>query len=369
MRRLVKALKILAATAVVLAIIVYAVFQLPQFGGRFEGERLVRMKQSPQFIDGRFENVPPQDTDESLIKLYRLYRQGQIREPRFAVPVVPLEPSELTKPASRGLEAIWFGHASALVEIGGVRIMTDPVLSDVVSPLPPIGPGRLHPPPLALAHLSGIDAVVISHDHYDHLDLKTVQHLAKQGTHFFVPLGIGAHLERWKVPSQQIHEMDWWQSAEIKGVRIDCTPSRHYSGRKRMNNSTLWSSWVIRGGGHSVFFSGDTGYSPHFKEIRRRLGPMTLTLIKVGAYGETWLDIHMDPESAIQAHADLDGGVLLPIHWATFDLSYHAWEEPIVRARAAALAKGIDLITPQIGERFVLGSPGPHVRWWEGRPD
>ena len=364
MRRLRKVLKIAAVIAVVLAVATYAVFQLPQFGGRFGGARLERMRRSPQFIGGRFENVPPQDMDAALLETFRLYRQGQVREPRFTIPVIPLAAASLRTPAAPGLRATWFGHASVLIEIDGVRIMTDPVFSKVVSPVPPIGPARFHATPIALTDVSGIDAVVISHDHYDHLDMKTVQHLAPQGTHFYVPLGVGAHLERWRVPPAQIHELDWWESADVRGVKIHCTPARHYSGRKRMDNSTLWASWAIRGAERSVYYSGDTGYAGHFREIRRRLGATDLTLMKVGAYGQTWLDIHMDPESAVQAHTDLGGGTLLPVHWATFNLSYHAWDEPVLRTLAAAKSKDARAITPRIGETFTFGQPFQSVAWY-----
>lgn len=357
-----KFFKVVVIGAAVLAVAAFFVFQLPAFGGKFEGARLERMRRSPQWIDGRFQNVPPQDDDSSLIETWKLYRQGQIREPQFDVPVVPVT---VSAPPSRELKAMWLGHSSVLVEIDGVRIMTDPVLSDIASPVSFVGPRRMHRAPIALGDLTGIDAVVISHDHYDHLDMATVQQLAPRGTHFFVPLGIGAHLERWNVPAAQIHELDWWESARLKGVTIHCTPARHYSGRKRMNNSTLWSSWLVRGAERSFYYSGDTGYSPHFKEIGRRLGPPDFTLIKVGAYGETWLDIHMDPESAVQAHVDLGGKTLLPVHWATFNLSYHAWEEPILRTLAAAAAKGVDVVTPRPGEPVVFGRPFSNAAWYK----
>lgn len=355
-----KFLKVVAIVAIVLVLATWCVFQLPQFGGTFEGARLARMQRSPEFIDGRFQNVPPQQTDNSLRKMVRLYTQGQIREPQFVVPVLDVS---LNRKPSRELQAFWLGHASVLVELDGVRILTDPVLSDYASPVPPFGPKRLHRAPIAIPNLKNVDAVVISHDHYDHLDMETTRQLARNGTHFFVPLGVGAHLERWNVPAAQIHEMDWWESMPFEGLTIHCTPTRHYSGRKRMDNSTLWSSWTIKGT-RSVYFSGDTGYGPHFREIRQRLGSMDLTLLKVGAYGETWLDIHMDPESAVRAHRDLGGNTMLPVHWATFNLSYHSWEEPIVRTLAAAQRETVNVITPRPGEPFAFGRPFINTDWF-----
>ncbi len=194
--------------------------------------------------------------------------------------------------------------------------------------------------------------------------MATVQHLASRGTHFYAGLGIGAHLERWAVPTAQIHEMDWWDTASLGGVTITCTPSRHYSGRRWMDNSTLWSSWMLRGAGGAVYFSGDTGYGPHFAEIRRRLGAVDLNLMKIGAYGETWLDIHMDPESAVRAHQDLGARLLLPVHWATFDLSYHAWEEPIVRAKKAAATRGVEVVTPRVGEAVDVSRTFVNTDWY-----
>jgi len=211
---------------------------------------------------------------------------------------------------------------------------------------------------------AGFDAVVISHDHFDHLDMETIQALARGGTQFLVGLGIGAHLERWDVPPAQIHEMDWWDHAQVRGVTIHCTPARHYSGRKRMDNSTLWASWMLKGPQHSAYFSGDTGYAGHFREVRERLGAPELALLKIGAYGATWLDIHMDPESAVRAHRDLGATTMLPVHWATFNLAYHAWSDPIVRSVAAARAQGVQIITPRPGEKFEVGVPFVNEAWY-----
>ena len=361
---LLKALVVLLVLSAFIGLAIPLVFSLPSFGGDFEGARLEHMRRSPQYVNGRFENNPPYKSELALLRNIKDHFGAQVRQPRFEIPVVKLPPENLLLPPRPGMRAIWLGHSSVLVEIDGVRIMTDPVLSQRASPFQFVGPERLHPPPIALDQLSGIDAVVISHDHYDHLDMDTIRQLARRGTHFYVGLGIGAHLERWSVPASQIHEMDWWEQAVIKGVAIHCTPARHYAGRKSMDNSTLWTSWMIKGPSHSVYYSGDTGYAPHFADTRKRLGAPELALLKVGAYGETWLDIHMDPESAVQAFIDLGASTLLPVHWATFNLAYHAWEEPIVRTLAAANAKHLDVVTPRPGEPFEYGRPFASQAWF-----
>jgi L-ascorbate metabolism protein UlaG (beta-lactamase superfamily) len=181
-----------------------------------------------------------------------------------------------------------------------------------------------------------------------------------------VGLGIGAHLERWQVAPAQVHEMDWWESLELKNVQINCTPARHYSGRKSQDNSTLWASWVVKGAQRSFYFSGDTGYADHFRAIHARYGTTDLNLIKIGAYGTppSWLDIHMDPESSIKADQDLGGGILLPVHWATFNLSYHPWDEPILRTLQAAAAEHVPVVTPRVGEVVEIGQPFKNVEWY-----
>ncbi len=364
MSRRLKIFSAILALAALAGLAGYLTFRLPAFGGAFEGARLERMRQSPQYVSGRFENDPPYKSALDLVQNLRDYLGDEVREPRFVIPVLPVTAQSLQAAPAPGMRAIWFGHASVLVEIDGVRIMTDPVFAERVSPLRFIGPTRFHPPPIPLDQLTGIDAVVISHDHYDHLDMDSIRHLARNGTHFYVGLGIGAHLQHWEVPAGQIHEMDWWESVTVKGVTLHCTPARHYSGRKSMDNSTLWTSWWLKGASHSVYFSGDTGYAPHFAEIRKRLGAPDLALIKVGAYGDTWLDIHMGPEAAIQAYQDLGAKTLLPVHWATFNLAYHAWNEPLIRTLAAATAKGATVVTPRVGEPVEFGKPFVNQPWF-----
>src|SRR5438067_7464078 len=220
----------LLAIAALLAGATWLTFQLPVFGGHPSAALLDRIHASKQFHNGRFENSPPYVSNLSMLGELKSYLGDEVREPQFEVPIERIAPADLARPVPPGLRARWLGHASVLLEIDGVRILTDPVLSRRVSPFQFVGPARLHPAPLAIDDLKNIDAVVISHDHFDHLDMDTVQALARGGTQFFVGLGIGAHLERWGVPAAQVHDMDWWEHTELRGVTIHCTPARHYSG-------------------------------------------------------------------------------------------------------------------------------------------
>ncbi|MDV6235809.1 MBL fold metallo-hydrolase [Leptospira ellisii] len=343
---------------------------LASFGGTPEGERLERIRSSKQYREDKFENDPfvPMLSASAYPKvIWRQLLGSEQRVPPAAIPVVPPDPSRFTSPVSPGLRAIWFGHASVLVEIDGVRIFTDPVFSDKVSPFTSVGPERFFPPPIVLESLPPIDAVLISHDHYDHLDMKTAKYLASRGTKYFVPLGIGAHLEAWGIPPTQIIELDWWEKRPLASIEIVCTPAVHYSGRGLWNGkSTLWSSWSVIGPKHKFFHSGDTGYSPHFADIGKKLGPFDLTSIKVGAYDETWEGIHMNPEKAVQAHRDLNAKRMLPVHWGTFNLAIHDWTEPILRTqKAASVGTPIDLVTPKPGEVVEGNLPFVSENWWE----
>jgi L-ascorbate metabolism protein UlaG (beta-lactamase superfamily) len=362
----------MVALATVLAAAGWAVLSQPQFGARMAGARLERAKLNPQYREGRFVNVQP-EAPTSLASLgdyvVRQFSGNEVREPPSPLPVMAVDKVALAAaPAPNGLRAFWIGHASTYVEIDGLRLLLDPVFAERVSPLP-VGPRRFHPPPIALADLPPIDAVLISHDHYDHLDMDTVRHLAARGTRFFVPLGIGAHLERWAVPLAQIEELEWWQQRTLGGVQIVCTPTRHYSGRGLSDRSaTLWSSWSVVGPQHRFFYSGDTGYSTHFQEIGARLGPFDIAFIKIGAYGPgaSWVDIHMPPEQAVQAHHDVRGKRMFPVHWSTFNLAYHDWDEPIRRTAAEAQRTAVELVTPRIGEWVDADRGFRSTAWWEG---
>jgi L-ascorbate metabolism protein UlaG (beta-lactamase superfamily) len=362
---------VLAVLVVVLAVAGWAVLQQPQFGARMSGARLERAKANPQYRDGRFVNVQPEaPTGAAAIGDYiaRQFSGNEVREPPKPLPVLAVDKAALAAAlAPNILRAFWIGHASTYVEIDGLRLLLDPVFAERVSPLP-VGPRRFHPPPIALADLPMIDAVLISHDHYDHLDMDTVRHLAARGTRFFVPLGIGAHLERWGVPLAQIAELEWWPERKLGGVQIVCTPARHYSGRSLSDRSaTLWSSWSVVGPQHRFFYSGDTGYSTHFQEIGARFGPFDMAFVKIGAYGpgQSWIDIHMPPEQSVQAHRDLHAKRMFPVHWSTFNLAYHDWDEPIRRTVAEAKRTGVELVTPRLGEWVEAGREFKSTPWWE----
>lgn len=370
-RRVVRATVAVAAGVLVLVLAGWAVLQQPQFGAPMAGARLARAMANPQFREGRFVNLEPETPTSAAALFDYLVRQfsgDEVREPPAPLPVRAVDKEALDAPLPPGgLRAFWIGHASTYVELDGLRLLLDPVFADLVSPLP-IGPRRFHAPPIALADLPPIDAVLISHDHYDYLDMKAVRRLARRGSRFFVPLGIGAHLERWGVPLAQIEEMEWWQERTLAGVRIVCTPTRHYSGRGPRNRSTtLWSSWSVIGPQHRFFYSGDTGYSKHFRDIGERLGPFDMAFIKIGAYGPgaAWVDIHMPPEQAVQVHRDVRARRMFPVHWSTFNLAYHDWDEPIRRTLAEAARTGVEVVTPRVGEWVDADREFQSSRWWE----
>lgn len=326
---------------------------------------------SPNYRDGVFHNLEPAsalrlDTEENRLILFEIFSSRSRSLPGAEIPMADVAEDSGAAP----LSATWLGHATALVEVDGYRILTDPVWSERCSPARSIGPRRLHPPPLPVESLPALDAVVISHDHHDHLDMPSVQNLARtQRALFVTPLGVGAHLRAWGVPASRIVELDWHASTEIGELTLTCTPARHYSGRFLSRNNTLWASWVIRGPRHRAYFGGDSGYTGTFANIGAAHGPFDLTLLPIGAYNKAWPDIHMNPEEAVQSHTDLNGdtsGVLVPIHWCTFRLAPHPWAEPADRLVAAAADAGVEVAVPRPGGRVIPGekSGAGEDPWW-----
>ena len=283
--------------------------------------------------------------------------------PRAPIPVRRLSRTELDAAPERSLYRL--GHSTLLMKLRGHWWLTDPVFSMRASPFSWFGPKRFHAPPIAIDELPPIRAVVLSHDHYDHLDHAAILALAGKVETFLTPLGVGDRLVEWGIARDRVCQFDWWQGTEVAGVRFTATPAQHFSGRTlRDGNRTLWCSWAIDDGERRVFFSGDSGYFKGFAEIGRRFGPFDLTLMETGAYNTEWPYVHMHPEQTVQAHRDLRGDWLLPIHNGTFDLSVHPWHEPFERVLTLAHAHGIALATPVMGERVDIDAPHAGERWW-----
>ena len=340
------------------------------FGATPTGDRLARMQRSPQYRDGTFHNSIETRTllPGTLGKTLRGQFGPEQRVPPGPLPVVSRTPADFATPPASGLRVTWFGHASVLVEIDGHRVLIDPVWSERASPSQRVGPKRFHPVPMPLHIMPRLDAIVFSHDHYDHLDMYAVQTLVASVTQervpFVVPLGVGAHLERWGVPASRIVELDWWETTTMGALTIAAGSARHFSGRMINRNRTLWASWSIIGPKHRVFHSGDTGPFDGIADNGRRYGPFDVAMIKIGAYGQTWPDIHLTPEQAVHAHGLVGGKLLMPIHWGTFSLAWHAWSEPADRVVAAAESAGVPLAMPRPGESVEPASPPPVNPWW-----
>ncbi|MDG4780361.1 MBL fold metallo-hydrolase [Micromonospora sp. WMMD961] len=337
-------------------------------GGRLSGARAERAARSPQFHDGTFHNQAGTRTmvaEPGRNLLRELIFGKQKRRPTTPVPL--LRPSERAgADAADELNIVWYGHASTLIEIEGRRVLLDPVWSERCSPSGLVGPRRLHEPPVGIDELPPLDAILISHDHYDHLDMPTVRALlTSQSAPFLVPLGVGAHLDRWGVPAERIIELDWSESHRVAGLEITATAAQHFSGRGLRRDGTLWSSWVVAGTRRKAFYTGDSGYFDGYAAIGAEHGPFDVTLMQIGAYDRAWPTIHMFPEEAVDAHVDLRGGLFVPVHWATFNLALHDWSEPVDRLWAEAKARDVRLAVPRPGERVVVDEPPAVDGWWQ----
>ncbi len=341
------------------------------FGGTSEGARLERMMASPRWTGAQFRNVHPilpglRDPNASPPTLTEFLCGGERRVPRGPLPSMsPLE--GWRRPPGGGLRATWLGHSTVLIEIDGVRVLTDPVWGKRASPSQLAGPKRFQPVPVSLREMPPVDLVVISHDHYDHLDYPTIHELAKLDLPFVTSLGVGAHLEYWGVRSERIVELDWWESHTLpkSGLTVTATPSQHFSGRGLHDrNATAWSSFVIGSEQHAVFFSGDTGLTTEYQTIRERLGPFDLVMLEVGGLHPSWGDIHLGPKNALEALTLLGGGPFMPVHWGTFALAMHAWDQPAETLLELAPKKGAQLVMPRLGEPVEPAHAERVVPWW-----
>ncbi|HEY1398815.1 MBL fold metallo-hydrolase [Roseateles sp.] len=333
------------------------------------GDRLLRTQQSPQWHDDHFENRQPIWADG--LAGWRNFLLGSASpdsSPRSPVPVVRPDPRAYASPPDSGLRLTWLGHATTLLEVDGAVLLIDPLWSERASPVSWAGPQRWYPPLIALADLPRVDAVLISHDHVDHLDMGTIVAMRDWSTVFVVPLGIGAHLERWGIPAARIVELDWWQSTRVGAVELVATPARHASGRLRSKtNKTLWAGWAVAGPRHRVWYSGDTGFHTDLAAIGERLGPFDLTLIEAGQYDANWPDTHLGPEQAVEAHRLVRGEVMVPVHWGLIRQAPHAWTEPVERVLAAARCRQVRVVTPRPGE-IVEPMQATTAPWWPALP-
>jgi L-ascorbate metabolism protein UlaG (beta-lactamase superfamily) len=340
-------------------------------GTRARGLRLERMKASPRWSGEGFRNVHPvmaglRDPSATMPTLGEFLCGGSRRVPSKPLPSVDPKEGWSKKPGS-GLRATWLGHSTVLIEIDGLRVLTDPVWGPRASPTRLAGPKRFQPVPIALRALPPLDLVVVSHDHYDHLDYPTIRELARVDVPFVTSLGVGAHLEAFGVQAHRITELDWWDTYTLPRADLTVTaaPSQHFSGRGlKDRNANLWSSLVIRSPQHAVFFSGDTGLTTEYTVIGERLGPFDLVLLEVGAFHPAWGDVHLGPANALEAHALLGGGTFLPVHWGTFSLAMHAWDEPAETLFAMAPKRGVQMLMPRLGEPVEPRHAGSVTPWW-----
>jgi L-ascorbate metabolism protein UlaG (beta-lactamase superfamily) len=329
------------------------------------------MKASPAWAGERFRNVHPvmpglRDPNVPMPSLHDFFCGGVRRVPSGPLP--SMNPGDAwMKPPATGLRVTWLGHSTLLIEIDGYRVLTDPVWGPRASPSRFAGPKRFQPVPVALRAMPPLDVVVVSHNHYDHLDYTTIRQLRARDGPFVTSLGVGSHLEAWGVRPESIVELDWWESHTVPNGELTVTaaPSQHFSGRgMKDRNTTLWSSFVIRTPRHAVFFSGDTGLTTEYQTIRQRHGPFDLVMLEVGAFHPAWGDIHLGPANALKALALLGGGSFLPIHWGTFNLAMHPWDEPAETLLELAPKSGARLLMPILGEPLEPGRDNDVVPWW-----
>jgi len=337
-------------------------------GHSAEGERLARMESSPQYDEGIFVNPQPMwnGVKESIGGLFRGSSYATPSEP---LPVVFGDGSRFTEPPDSGLRVTWLGHSTQFIELDGATILTDPIFGGRASPFSWVGPATWYEPPIPLDAIPVPDLVLISHDHYDHLQFETIAAMADWDTRFVTPLGVGAHLEYWGVEADRITELDWWEETQIAGLTLAATPARHASGRHAFDqNHTLWASYALIGPDHRVWFSGDTGLFPALDSIGALYGPFDLTMVEVGAYDRGWPDWHLGPEQAVDAHERVRGRVFMPIHWGMMDLSLHGWTEPIERVVVATSERDIPLAAPRPGASFEVDTLAAWERWWPELP-
>ncbi|MCB1192095.1 MAG: MBL fold metallo-hydrolase [Leptospiraceae bacterium] len=343
------------------------------FGNDPEGEHLESISKSPQFNKekGKFVNRQ-QDSVDKMRKRMSLWSSSKEyffgsgdRVPKSKLPEIkPPDIEEFLKP-TESIKFIWFGHSTILVNFENTIILLDPVLSGSASPFS-FMVKRFQAPVLKVNELPQIDYVVISHDHYDHLDMETIKYFQNKKTKFITPLGVTSHIKSWGVTENRLHELDWWQGVTMGNLEFICAPAQHFSGRSGMEGGkTLWGSWIIKSKNNRLYFSGDSGYDTHFKEIGDKYGPFDVAFVENGQYNEMWHEVHLLPKETAQAFLELKGKKLVPIHWAMFELALHDWYEPVEESEKYAKQYNIDLLTPKFGQLVSLEKENIFEKWWK----
>ncbi len=350
---------------IILLIIFALIFMraFPSFGGRpTKADRENYSQRAEGYYDGEHFIYPAEWVIDGVSADNRVSKKDTV--PKEALPT---EAPDFAKAQPEDVAVTWLGHSSLLIQMGGKNILVDPVFSERSSPVQWVGPKRYTQPPISIDDLPQIDAVLITHDHYDHLDMATIKQLESKTAHYIVPLGIEKHIKRWIDDDDKVTELAWWESFDLGGLQVFCTPSNHKLGRALDNQqTTLFCSWVLKDEYHQVYDSGDTGYGGHFEEIHRRFGDFDLFLPDCGQYNISWHYWHMLPEESELAAETLGAQVVMPIHWGAFVLSDHGWDDPPQRLTAACEANDIEIVTPKIGETMLLSEhENYHDRWWE----
>ncbi|MFS4468773.1 MBL fold metallo-hydrolase [Maribacter sp. 2210JD10-5] len=377
MRKLLKAFKkmLLFASGLFLALVIVVILFVnlsPEFGRTPSKEKKELFRKSPNFRDGVFINIGDVKSEMDFNKFMKMlggYIKGNPNtEPDINIPVLKIDSTSVAQ-YTGPTRLVWFGHSAFLLQIEGKNILIDPMFGDVPAPHPLLGPKRFSKSlPIEISKLPVIDAVIFSHDHYDHLDYGSIQLLKDKVGKFYTPLGVGSHLEEWGISKNDILEMDWWDEITFEGLQLVCAPAQHFSGRGLTDKGkTLWSSWSIISSTEKIFFSGDSGYGAHFKEIGDRLGPFDFAMMECGQYNELWKEIHMMPEETAQAGLDVGAKQIMPIHWGGFKLAMHPWTEPVEKVSKKAGDLGLPIIVPKIGAYIYLNENETDMeKWWSG---
>ncbi len=336
------------------------------FGRAPAGRELQLIKNSPNYHNGSFHNQSPTEVLLKGVSVFKILK-GFINKPRNVRPAftLPTIKTDLKSIRSDKPVIIWFGHSSCFISYRNTTILIDPVLSRGISPVSFFGKAFRGSDVYSADDFPPIDILILTHDHYDHLDYKTLHSLSGKIRQIFAPLGLSSHLTYWGFDEAIIRELDWWDKVLTKqGFELISTPARHFSGRGIKRNQTLWTSYVLKMDTYSLFLGGDSGYDSHFKEIGNQYGPFDIVFLESGQYNKLWPFIHMMPEEAVRAAIELKAKLLLPVHWGKFALAFHDWDEPVKRVLKEAAKQKLKVCTPLIGEPVVLGEQFPERSWW-----